>query len=69
VKLEQGDEDGLIVEEPVTGVFGNGPTPELAFEDFVQALFEYRLVLLREAPKISRRLASHLRFIEELIGR
>ena len=69
VKLEHGAEDGFIVEEPVTGVIGQGETSEAAFEDFVHALLEYRLVLLSESPKISERLAGHLRFIEALIGR
>jgi hypothetical protein len=69
VNLEQGDADGFIVEEPVTGVFGRGSSPGAAFEDFVHALLEYRLVLLRESPGISERLAGHLRFIEGLIGR
>lgn len=69
VKLEFGTEDGFIVEEPVTGVIGQGETSEAAFEDFVHALMEYRLLLLSESPKISERLAGHLRFIEALIGR
>lgn len=69
VRLEHADEDGFVVEEPVTGVFGQGVTPEAAFEDFVHALMEYRLLLLSESPKISERLAGHLRFIEALIGR
>ncbi|MCL4243419.1 MAG: hypothetical protein KJ048_18870 [Dehalococcoidia bacterium] len=69
VRLEHGNEDGFIVEEPVTGVFGQGVTPEAAFDDFVHALLEYRLVLLRESPRISGTLAGHLRFIEALLGR
>lgn len=69
VRLEHGNEDGFIVEEPVTGVFGQGQTPDAAFEDFVHALLEYRMVLLSESPRISERLAGHLRFIEALIGR
>jgi hypothetical protein len=69
VRLEHGKEDGFIVEEPVTGVFGQGQTPDAAFEDFVHALLEYRMVLLSESPRISERLAGHLRFIEALIGR
>ena len=69
VIIERTEEGGFIVEEPMTGVFGHGGTPEEAFEDFMTAIVEYRAVLLNESPNISQRLRNHLAFIERLAGR
>ncbi len=69
VNIERTEDGDFIVEEPSTGVFGHGSTPEGAFEDFMTAIIEYRTLLLKESPNISQRLRSHLAFIERLTGR
>lgn len=69
VTIERTEEGAFIVEEPMTGVFGHGGTPEEAFEDFMTAIVEYRAVLLNESPNISQRLRNHLALIERLAGR
>lgn len=67
VEIER-TEDGVIVADPETGVYGLGDTPDEAFHDFMDALAEYRDILLKASPNISERLAAHLQLLLATLG-
>lgn len=67
ITIEHSNDDGYIVEEPVTGVFGVGESIETAFEDFAIALVEYHNVLSGET-RITEQMAEHLRYLEGILG-
>lgn len=66
-RLERVD-DGFIVDDPETGIYGQGRSADEAFGDFIDALTEYRQILASEAPHLSPRLTEHLQLLMETFG-
>lgn len=62
------DVDGtFIVEDPESGIFGQGPRLSSALQDFRSALAEH-LQALRAADKLSAHMQDQARYLTELLG-